>query len=134
MKSKRIKVKWPKAARGCDIPIYGGQICLVSRPEDFIAMRHWAELPVDKQMPNGGVTCCIQMQDKVSGLFTGRPIYLMGVFDGSEVTLAHELIHVCFGVADDVGLTTDPGKANEAFAYLHSALMEKLRKYLKKPK
>jgi hypothetical protein len=107
---------------------------MVNTAADFRAMKVWAGLPSDKQLASGGVTCCIQTTDKKTGEWSGRPVYLVGVFDGSEVTLAHELIHVCFGIAEDVGLTTEPGKANESFAYLHTALMVALRKFLKQPK
>lgn len=127
-------VRWPKKARGCDVPVYGGTVVLVNTAKEYNDILIWAglrELPCEY---SGGVSCCIQLKHNKTGMWMDRPYHLVGVFDGTDVTLAHELIHVCFNIADVVGLTTKPGEANEAFAYLHTALMSELSKYVKQPK
>lgn len=132
---RSTKPLWPKAARGCNIPIYGGQVYLVNTQEDYEAMQKWAGTFDPKHRAFGGGVCSsIQMYKPGTKIPMGLPIYLIGVYDGTLVTLAHELIHACFFICGDVGIPTPADKPNEAFAYLHSALMAKLAKYVKKPK
>ena len=49
---------------------------------------------------------------------TGERVYLIGVFDKQLATLVHECAHVCFYACDDVGVTTEPGDANETYCYM----------------
>lgn len=49
---------------------------------------------------------------------TGENLYLIGVFDNSIATLVHECAHATFYCCHDVGVTTNPGDANETYCYL----------------
>lgn len=134
-RSTEPAAKWPKSARGCNIPLYGGQVVIVNTQDEYEQMQKWAGVFDPKQRSFGGGVCSsLEMVDKVTGAPMNRPIYLIGVYDGTAVTLAHELIHACFFVMEDVGIETPAGEPNEAFAYLHTHLMSELEKYVKQPK
>lgn len=50
-------------------------------------------------------------------------IHLLGVFDESVSTLAHESAHLAFDVCDSVGVEVEAGKANETFCYLLDSIV-----------
>lgn len=54
----------------------------------------------------------------------GLDIHLLGVFDQSAATLAHESAHLVFDICDAVGIEVQSGKANEAFCYLLDKIVE----------
>lgn len=51
-------------------------------------------------------------------------LYVIGVFNGKQSTLAHECAHIAFDICSDVGVNAAPGEANETFCYLMSRLVE----------
>jgi hypothetical protein len=48
---------------------------------------------------------------------TGENLYLIGVFDNSIITLAHECAHATFYCASDVVVTVKTDEANETYCY-----------------
>lgn len=61
----------------------------------------------------------------------GKDIHLLGVFDGTAATLAHEAAHIVFDVCHSVGINVEPGMANETFCYLLDTLVEFGAAYMK---
>jgi hypothetical protein len=49
---------------------------------------------------------------------TGEDLYLIGVFDNSIITLAHECAHATFYCGSEVGVTVKTDGANETYCYL----------------
>lgn len=60
-------------------------------------------------------------------------VHIIGVFNGSVSTLAHECSHVAFDICGIVGVTVTPGEANETFCYLISRLVDFGGKWMQKP-
>lgn len=54
----------------------------------------------------------------------GQDIYILGIFDGSAATAAHEAAHIVFDICHSVGVSVECGKANETFCYLLDAIVE----------
>lgn len=63
----------------------------------------------------------------------GHCIYLIGVFNGSMATLAHEAAHIAFCICRHVGVEVNQEKSNETFCYLLTRLVEFGERYMKKP-
>lgn len=122
-----LKIRWPKVI-GTSVPIYGGTVVLcLSKKEYEQAERYLKVHDESKELPNGGV-CQTLVNEH------GKRMYLMGVFDGSAATLAHELAHACFFICRDVGIPTHAGDANEAFCYLLGYLMTEQMPHLRRKK
>lgn len=126
------KAKWPKTVTGMEIPIYGGKIVLCNTQEEFEACHAWSGIPRGQRLPGGG-TCSQLIISNEDGSRRGRPIYLVGVFDGSTSTLAHEIAHACFFILEDVGIEITQGGSNEAFCYLLQDLLINFTPDLKVP-
>lgn len=61
----------------------------------------------------------------------GSPdIYLLGVFDHSVATLAHESAHLVFDICEAVGIDVERGRANETFCHLLDKIVEFGSQYL----
>ena len=60
-------------------------------------------------------------------------LFIIGVFNGSWSTLAHECAHIAFDVCKKVGVTVEPGLPNETFCYLISRLVAFCESEMKKP-
>lgn len=60
-------------------------------------------------------------------------LHVIGVFNGRTSTLAHECAHIAFDICSNVGVTVQPGEANETYCYLISRLVEFCGKRMKKP-
>lgn len=126
------KAKWPKSVTGMEIPIYGGKIVLCNTPEEHEACQRWSGVETGKRLPAGG-TCTQLVIYNDDGSRRGRPIYLVGVFDGCQATLSHELSHACFFILEDVGIEIVQGGSNEAFCYLLQDLLINFTPDLKVP-
>lgn len=63
----------------------------------------------------------------------GHRVYLIGVFDQSISTLAHESAHIAFDICHDVGVNVLPENANEIFCYLLTRLVEFGELHIRKP-
>lgn len=51
-------------------------------------------------------------------------LYVIGVFNGKQSTLAHECAHMAFDICRDVGVHVQAGEANETYCYLLSRLVD----------
>ena len=108
------KPKFPKPVKAFTVPIYGGTVLVYHDYKklhlaDAIATGH---TDVDNTQPGGE---CIDQQ-------TPFPQYLLGVYDNEAITLIHEVCHLTFFILRNAGVDPMEGN-NEAYAYLHSALM-----------
>jgi hypothetical protein len=118
------KTKWPKVI-GTAVPIYGGTIVLCKSKSEYEQAESYLKVHDEsRELPNGGV-CQTLINER------GNRMYLVGVFDKSSATLAHELAHACFFICRDVGIPTPAGDANEAFCYLLGYLMIELMPHLR---
>lgn len=54
----------------------------------------------------------------------GLDVHLLGVFDDSASTLAHESAHLVFDICETVGVDIEKGKANETFCHLLDKIVE----------
>ncbi len=63
----------------------------------------------------------------------GQDIHLLGIFDGSPSTLAHEAAHIVFDICHSVGVEVKGGRANETFCYLLDAIVAFAAQKLKEP-
>lgn len=99
--------------RKIEIPLYGGELRITtSRRKLNKACEKLDEDPIADDYH--GVTVITSNEE-------GR-LYLVGVFDKTPTTLAHEIAHVCFAVLGYVGVDARDSMG-EAFCYLHTHLM-----------
>lgn len=63
----------------------------------------------------------------------GQDVHLLGVFDSSASTLAHEAAHIVFDICHIVGIDINSGGANETFCYLLDAIVAFASQNLKEP-
>ena len=116
-------------AESISIPLYGGEVRFFTSE---------SRLRIDYEAMNGndfkvGMSgCAIQFKpdDPVK-----ERIWLVGVFDGTQRTLAHEMAHVALNICQNVGI--DPqSSGGEPFCYLLDALVgafeEKVARVAKK--
>ncbi|QWA09534.1 hypothetical protein GTU79_19530 [Sodalis ligni] len=60
-----------------------------------------------------------------------RRTIMLGVFNGSAATLAHEASHVAFEICSIVGLPTPNDQTNETFCYLVQRIVERFLPLIK---
>lgn len=60
-----------------------------------------------------------------------KDVHLLGVFDGTMSTLAHEAAHITFDICHLAGVEVETGKANETFCYLLDSIMRFAEPYVK---
>lgn len=96
-----------------EIPLYGGTIQYTTSRKQFAKACAKLEEECDLDEYHG-ITI-------ITATTKGR-LYLVGVFDKTPVTLAHEIAHVCFAALACVGVDARDS-TGEAFCYLHSHLM-----------
>lgn len=130
---KKIKAKVPK--KECvfklRIPVYGGSLKVVFTDSIVGALERASndpKSPVDTDDIFGdpmGVTFCDEDTDEI--------LIFVDTNEGTAVTLAHELMHVCAIVLDRIGVQFSPD-SEEAYTYLHSTLMYSCMAMLKKHK
>ena len=108
----------PATVKTCPVPLYGGSVWLAKSIEDIQACVALlgGDPPPDKAA-GLAYPCAYHKRSKV---------YLVGVYDGSISTLAHELAHTTFFILSDCGVPVEPGAHNEAFCYLLGHLMYRL--------
>jgi hypothetical protein len=106
-----------KAPQVYPVPLFGGEVVVCrSRSEWAYAMRHYRQDDDSEKFAGGRAMSLVDVE-------TRERTYLIGVFDGSIGTLAHELGHVCFYIVDSVGVKIEDGGTNETFCYLLGHLM-----------
>jgi len=106
------KNKWHKLP-AFTIPLFNSaNVYLAVTKEQFMAADEFLGGTGEERPFNVGLAS--NYEDKESG----ERVYLIGVFDKQLATLVHECAHVCFYACDDVGVTTDPGDANETYCYM----------------
>jgi hypothetical protein len=118
------KTKWPKAAVGVPIPIYGGTVWVVKKPQHYQEMLRSLGQDEQDDLPCAGV------MQRFGDKATQSTVYLVGVFDGAPGTLAHEVTHVAFNIFERVGAKVEDGHCNEAFCYLVGWLVWKITEAL----
>lgn len=119
------KNKWPKMPRFY-VPLFKSANVYLARSRDEwdSACKHLG-VPVGGHEQLGG--CCQQYTSAEDN----ENLYLVGVFNDSIATLAHECAHAVFGICADVGVTTDAGQANETYCYLLHGLFEEFLPHIK---
>jgi hypothetical protein len=97
------------------VPIYSGTVCVYTSREEYSAA--WKEL-------EGDAVEDVDEMDGVSSRHSDKKkssVYLIGVFDGDEGTLVHELVHTVFEMLSHAGIPISK-RNDEVFAYLMAAL------------
>lgn len=95
-----------------EIRPYGARLHFTTDPQAFLAERaKHTDQPLDLGIAAG-----------CSSDFHEAMLHVVGVFDGSVTTLAHELAHVCIKVLGSVGIPIEQ-RTSEAFCYLLEDLM-----------
>lgn len=117
---RRTKASWPKPKYSFEVPIYGGQLHVLTSRAAFGQALEYLRLPdEDDDLPiKAGVARSMVNQT------TGARLFLVGWFDGSLITLTHELTHISLFVLDLVGIDARRD-AGEALRYLQSALLKR---------
>jgi hypothetical protein len=103
-----------------DLPIYGGHVYFYDDPILFgEACRQY---DLDEEVEEGTLG-----QFVVGHLEDTTPVYLLGVFDHSSVTLVHELGHMCLNIIEHRGFSAHDGNG-EPFCYLMDWLFTQFHK------
>lgn len=110
------------------IPVYGGELLVVFTDSIMDALYKRSTKPnsaisVD-DLPGEPLGYTIEMSDEDLAIFVDTK-------QGTAVTLAHELIHVCSIVLEKIGMRFCQ-ESEEAYTYLHSMLMQKCMEFVKK--
>ena len=100
------------------IPLYGGGLCVAKTREAYRKARNIVtEEADDDDRPHKsdeGMTECLMSKD-------GRITYLVGVFNGGNRTLVHELAHATFMILKNCGVNYTSGN-HESYCYLLDTL------------
>lgn len=115
-------MKWPKKAKGFEVPLYGGRVYLCSDFATWNACQEYLGNNFDAR----GAGLCGQYVHPEEGC-----INLVGVFAGGTATLIHELSHCAFNILGRAGVPVKDYEANEAYAYLLDTLYTESIKYIK---
>jgi ribonucleotide monophosphatase NagD (HAD superfamily) len=112
------KNPFAKCRRVCADP-YGQHIYIATTRKEFnVLNRYLSDMEEDLRTTSGIFATLVSEK-------TGEKAYILGWFNEDVTTLAHELVHACFMVLDDMGVKVEAGN-NEALAYLHTYLMRKI--------
>lgn len=101
------------------VPLFGGDIVVCRDRTEWRSACEFFGLDDDSE-GFAGRSC----QMRHTG--TGKRIYLIGVFDRSVGTLAHELAHALFFLCGHVGVDIAAGDTNETYCYLLGHLMHEI--------
>lgn len=115
------KMKWPKEAKYVYVDVYGKKVWLFDDLEPFNRALDYLDVESLKPIGKCGVTMNLELKQ------TGEQIILVGIFDKSYETLAHEILHATYAIAKRVGLDLED---EEALCYLHGFMFDKARKLL----
>ncbi|QKJ88029.1 hypothetical protein PMPD1_3096 [Paramixta manurensis] len=106
------KAKWPKLPRYL-VPLFNSANIYLCRSKD-----EWIQAEASIGLPPADLSVSVGRCRQFVNDATGENLYLIGVFDNSLSTLVHECAHATFYCCSDVGVTTNPGDANEPYCYL----------------
>ena len=100
------------------IPIYNGKVLLCLTREEWASIALAYDGEPDTENCKGLSIRYLNEEGRT---------YVVGVFDGTIDTFAHELAHAAFRILGDVGVPVeDEGAANEAYAYLLGWLFKEI--------
>lgn len=123
---KKNKTKWPLAYKRSEyVPLYSGTIHVATTHRQFNDVLKYFDLEPEEQLPNAG--CAL----RIYGQKHGGKRYIIGLFDRSFNTLAHESAHVCFYILGERKVPIEQNESNEAFCYLLGWMVDRF-KYLVK--
>lgn len=120
--SKSKKVKWPKNYVHSEVPLYGGDVFVFTKPEDLIQANH--ALGLDAPDTDCEGLCQYVEGDKGGVLYLVMTSEDIGVF-------SHEMLHVVQHIAGraDFSLDSeDPEPSAYLFGFLYAKLFRKLAK------
>lgn len=106
------KTKWPKLPRYF-VPLFHCANVYLCRSQD-----EWERACNHMGLDGGGNEMLAGATQSYCNTETGEVFYLIGVFNAEVKTLVHECAHVAFYICRDVGVTTNPGDANETYCYM----------------
>jgi len=105
----------PDGAATFPVPLYGGRILLcITRDSYAEALEQLKDDPYDHIKEVSGVSSKHAELDS-------RAVYLVGVFEGGQKTLVHELAHTTFSILAHSSVPVN-ARNDEAFAYLMDSL------------
>lgn len=103
------------AAYSFPVPLYSGRV-LICVTRDAYNRAHKKYLGSEDKHLSGVFGTSRRGSDKDK-----NSVYLVGVFEGGDTTLVHELVHVTFSILSHSGVPISV-KHDEAFAYLMDSL------------
>lgn len=122
---KKKLPKWPLADKRSEyVPLYSGTIHVATSHKQFNTVLKFFDLEPEEHLPNAG--CALRIYSK-----RGQKRYIIGLFDRSFNTLAHESAHVCFYILGERKVPVIDDASNEAFCYLLGWMVDRF-KYLVK--
>ncbi len=116
---RRTKLAWPKPKYSFEVPIYGGQLYVLTSRAAFRQALEFLKVPDEDDLPTK-----LGVARSMTNKTTGSRLFLVGWFDGSLLTLTHEMTHISLFVLDLVGIDARRD-AGEALCYLQTALLKR---------
>lgn len=110
-----------------EVPLFRSGLVYICRTTDEWVTAHEALGAEPLMMERRGAANTFR---SISG---GQDIHLLGVFDASPSSLAHEAAHIVFDICHSAGIEVEAGKANETFCYLLDAIVEFAIQELEEP-
>ncbi len=105
----------PKGSASFPVPLYGGRVLLCLAREAY----NKASVQLDAGECKGIDACSgLSNRHAENG---NKSVYLIGVFDGKQSTMVHELVHTTFAVLAHAEVPISR-RNDEAFAYLMDTL------------
>lgn len=116
-----MKLKLPKGATAHRVEMFGQTIIFCTTPEQYNKVKKRLKSEPSDSFGAG----------KAEWMQNGsHNLYMIGVFDGRNGTLAHEAAHIAFFILHVVGVPVVPGEPNEAFCYLLGEIYEAFAPHL----
>lgn len=115
---------WPEKAIWHRAELYGQPVCFVQTEEDYRDALAYYGIKAKLTKVFGRSQWCVSNTDPTVAFF------MVGVFDGRNSTLVHELAHCCFFLLEHVGVPVKRGQANESFCYLLDHLYDAFAPHL----
>jgi len=102
-------LRLPKGVESYHVPLYNQSVIVASTPKRYNKVLKLLGME-PRPAFGGGIA---QMTSNGTDTF-----FLIGVFDGQDSTLVHEVGHIAFFILDLVGVPVVSGGTNEAYCYL----------------
>ena len=116
---------WPKGLFHWDVPLYGGTVWLACTRVKYAAA---AAVLDGEPASDNSIGCMLQATHPDHGR-----VFLIGVFNGTQHVLAHEIGHACLDIMEVAGI--DPiGCGGEPYCYLQQSMFEALSTKVKPPR